>query len=544
MTIGTLLLLVSLGAQGAATAPPPSTTALAEAYNLFLQARALEGRDQVAEAVVTLRKAIDILPAAAELRAELSGLYAREGRAAEAVSEAEAALRVDPANRQAHRILGFVQAALADRAGGRAEAAALVQQAIGHLEQALVGGAHDPGAELTLGRLQVMTGQHEPGIVTLRRFLLGQPGYTEGMLLLAEAYNGSGQTAEAIGVLEDVARSAPNEVGARSWLAELYETSGRWGEAASAWGALAQPGSGGALYRLRQATALVNGGDVEGGRAVLTELTRTSPDDASAWYLLAQVELRAGRPDAAEAAARRISALDPADPRGPLTLADVLAARDDFDGVVALLRPRVETPPTGDLRNGVHARLAGALALAHEALGDTASSIAVLEAARVRVPADDSLLYDLGAAYERAKRFDDSERSFRDLVARSPEHAGGLNYLGYMLADRGRQLDEAVGFIQRALVIEPANPSFMDSLGWAYFKQGRFEDARGLLEKAAAEMATVSLVQEHLGDVYFQLKRYRDAAAAFDRALAGDMSTVDEAAVTAKRNRARELAGR
>lgn len=544
MTIGTLLLLVSLSAPAAVATQSPSAAALAEAYNLFLQARSLEAQDKVAEAVVALRRAIEVLPTAAELRAELAGLYARESRADLSVAEAEAALRIDPANREAHRILGFVQAALADRAGSRAEAALLVEQAVGHLEATLKDSAHDPGVELTLGRLYVMTGQHEKGIVTLRRFLLGQPGYTEGMLLLAEAYDASGKTGEAIALLEGVAKQSPTEVGARSWLAELYERSDRWGDAASAWGALAQPGSGGALYRLRQATALVNGGDVAGGRAVLTTLTRESPDDASAWYLLSQVELREGRLAEAESAARRIIALDAADPRGQLTLADVLAARDDFGAIVALLKPRVESPPAGDLRSGVHGRLASALALAHEAQGDSAGSIAVLEAARGRVPADDNVLYDLGAAYERARRLDASERAFRELIARAPEHAGGLNYLGYMLADRGSQLDEATGFIQRALVIEPGNPSYKDSLGWAYFKQGRFDEARGLLEQAAAAMTSISLVQDHLGDAYFQLKRYRDAADAYDRALAGDMAMLDVVAVTKKRDRARELAGR
>jgi tetratricopeptide (TPR) repeat protein len=188
--------------------------------------------------------------------------------------------------------------------------------------------------------------------------------------------------------------------------------------------------------------------------------------------------------------------------------------------------------------------MATAVGMALTQLGETKRAIAVIEGARQRKASGRGLLFSLGAAYERDGQHEAAERTFRTLIADEPGHHAALNYLGYMLADRGQKLDEAVGFITRALAIQGDEPSYLDSLGWAYFRQRKFEEARPPLERAAAAMAEVSVVQDHLGDLYFELKRYGDAAAAFDRALGGDRRDVDVAAITKKRDRARELSPR
>jgi tetratricopeptide (TPR) repeat protein len=119
-----------------------------------------------------------------------------------------------------------------------------------------------------------------------------------------------------------------------------------------------------------------------------------------------------------------------------------------------------------------------------------------------------------------------------------------LNSLGYLLADHGRKLDEAVELIKRALALEADSPSYLDSLGWAYFKLNRFDDARAPLERAASARPKTSVILDHLGELHFQVKRYRDAADAWDQALAGDREGIDVAAITKKRDRARQLAGK
>jgi Flp pilus assembly protein TadD len=132
-----------------------------------------------------------------------------------------------------------------------------------------------------------------------------------------------------------------------------------------------------------------------------------------------------------------------------------------------------------------------------------------------------------------------AERALRDLIARDPLDANALNSLGYMLAERNDRLDEAVSLLQRALKIEPGNPSYLDSLGWAYFQQGRLDLADAPLTEAADKLKANSVVQDHLGDLRFKQRRFADAALAWERALGGDGESIDKAKIESKIREAR-----
>jgi tetratricopeptide (TPR) repeat protein len=132
-----------------------------------------------------------------------------------------------------------------------------------------------------------------------------------------------------------------------------------------------------------------------------------------------------------------------------------------------------------------------------------------------------------------------AETMLRDLIKNDPLDAIALNSLGYMLAERGDRLDEAVTLLQRALKVEPDNPSYLDSLGWAYFQQGRDDLADKPLTEAAEKLTTSSVVQDHLGDLRFRQKRYGDAAEAWQRALDGDGQSIDRAKIEQKLRDAR-----
>jgi tetratricopeptide (TPR) repeat protein len=128
--------------------------------------------------------------------------------------------------------------------------------------------------------------------------------------------------------------------------------------------------------------------------------------------------------------------------------------------------------------------------------------------------------FQRGAGYERQKKYDQAEDVFRKLLNEDPQNAAALNYLGYMLADRGVKLDEALTLIKKAVGLDPSNGAYLDSLGWAYFRMGKYDMAEENLTKASQRIRTDPTVQDHLGDLYQKTGRLKLAAAHWERALA------------------------
>jgi tetratricopeptide (TPR) repeat protein len=131
----------------------------------------------------------------------------------------------------------------------------------------------------------------------------------------------------------------------------------------------------------------------------------------------------------------------------------------------------------------------------------------------------DNIEFLRAAALERQKKYDEAEATFRKILSGNPDNATVLNYLGYMLADHGTKLDDALAMIKKAVDLEPANGAYLDSLGWAYFKLGKFDLAEDNLTKASQHMGADPTVQEHLGDLYQKTGRLKLAAAHWERAL-------------------------
>ena len=124
-----------------------------------------------------------------------------------------------------------------------------------------------------------------------------------------------------------------------------------------------------------------------------------------------------------------------------------------------------------------------------------------------------------GSTYERQKKYDEAEAEFRKVLAAEPQSAVTLNYLGYMNADRGVRLEESLNYIKQAVSLEPGNGAYLDSLGWAYFRLGKYDLAEENLNKASQHMGSDPSVQEHLGDLYQKTGRLKLAAAHWERAL-------------------------
>jgi tetratricopeptide (TPR) repeat protein len=127
--------------------------------------------------------------------------------------------------------------------------------------------------------------------------------------------------------------------------------------------------------------------------------------------------------------------------------------------------------------------------------------------------------FTYGSVLERAKRFDEAEAKFNQVLNLDPDNAAALNYLGYMLADLNKRVDDAHDMIQKALDLDPDNGAYLDSLGWVYYRQERFELAERLLVRSLEQFKTDPVVHSHLGDVYYKLGRNTQAKEHWQRSL-------------------------
>ncbi len=130
------------------------------------------------------------------------------------------------------------------------------------------------------------------------------------------------------------------------------------------------------------------------------------------------------------------------------------------------------------------------------------------------------LVFLRGELAERQKHFDPAEQFFRQVLELDPNNAMTLNYLGYMMADKGIRLPEALKMIRKAVELEPMNGAYLDSLGWVYFKLGDYELAEENLRQAVDRDQTDPTVHDHLGDLYEKTGRIRLAAAQWELSLA------------------------
>ena len=147
--------------------------------------------------------------------------------------------------------------------------------------------------------------------------------------------------------------------------------------------------------------------------------------------------------------------------------------------------------------------------------GKNDEAIALVNKGLMDDPANVELLFLKAVFFEKAQKLDESIATLKEVLKRDPKHASAPNYLGYMYAERNIHLEEAEGYIKRALDEKPENGFYLDSLGWVYYQQKRYKEAIVILEKAFQITNSDPTISEHLGDAYSASGDNQKALAAY-----------------------------
>lgn len=360
------------------------------------------------------------------------------------------------------------------------------------------------------------TGHGDEALRALERALDLDPDDAELRFRLANALRESGRLADAVTLAQALVDSRPDERDGWLLLAEIRRSRADIDGAIDAYraaldlaigeGREAETGVRDAI-RIRIAGAQLAADRIdEAGRTAAGLEVADAPE---AVELRVQIALRAEDWGAAQREAIALRELGQAG-FAALVEGEILLGSDRDDAAAERFDSALEV-----LGDRIRPRVA---ALWTDA-GREQRAIDAVEAWIASDPADATVRFQAGALFHDLGLESRSEEELFEAVRLDPTHAPALNYLGYSLAERGERLDEALSMIRSALEVDPSNGAYLDSLGWALFRLGRYDEARDPLERAAREYPFDPTVLDHLGDLYREIGEPGLAVAAWRRAI-------------------------
>jgi tetratricopeptide (TPR) repeat protein len=596
-------------AQSAPAAPPaPASDDKAGAYynfamgRLYAELAAAEGSpEDVSKAIHYYQQAIKLDPKDGLILEELTDLYIKTNRLADAVEQAEGLLKLDPTNLDARRTLAqiYTHLAIGDTPNAKIDDNYL-HKAIEQYQKVTEQAPKDVESWSYLGKLYRASSDSAAAEKAFNSALQAEPDNEDALMGLAAVYADMGDSAKALDKLKTLADKSPNER-TLSILAQQYESMNDYKSAADALQRAVALDPDDERLQKELAHDLLDAGQLDDSLKVYQQLASDSPRDPSYRLWIARLyRLKHDYPAAEKAlAAAQLLDADNLEVRDEQVV--LLEAEGKADAALAAMKALLDSLPRRSYTGrdaSTRGRLVRQLAIlykeakqypaavdafreyatldndpADEAQVDAAVQIVEtyraagdlaaaereaqagikkfadnrgdsrelqLELAQVyeqgkrwsdMVKAFDradqlaskdgekeQVYFMRGAGLERQKKYDQSEAAFRKVLELNPKNAGALNYLGYMLADRNMRLEEAFDLIKRAVDLDPENGAYLDSLGWVYFRQGKLDDARGLLEHALDRMQDPT-VHDHLGDVYLKMGKTKEAIAQWQDSL-------------------------
>ncbi|MER8630099.1 tetratricopeptide repeat protein [Mesorhizobium opportunistum] len=275
------------------------------------------------------------------------------------------------------------------------------------------------------------------------------------------------------------------------------------------------PSDGASEILLDLATALNRGGGEPFVRLYLQYALALRPDSDAALVQLAAVAEQLKDGEGAIALYRRIPDSSPLKQLSDLQLGLNLADLDRHDEAITHLKAFIDAHP-----NDMRAYLAlGGVYSSKEDFRSAANIYdKAVDALKTPTAANWNIFYQRGIAYERLKEWPKAEPNFRKALELQPDQPQVLNYLGYSWVDMNTNLKEGLAMIQKAVDLRPSDGYIVDSLGWAYFRLGRFDDAVREMERAVSLKPEDPVLNDHLGDAYWRVGRKLEATFQWNQA--------------------------
>ena len=588
----------------------------------------LDEQGQASQAIEEYKKALELDPNNSMIFSEMAESYMRNNRVREAVDTAEKAVRANPDNVEAHKLLSQIYVQLIGRANAQQPPSPeVINNAIREFEEIVRIDPNERQSFLMLGRLYQIKGDRNKATEIYRKFLGAEPGSEEGVTALAKLQMDAGNNKEAVALLEEFIKGRPDSDVALETLGQAYSDLQEYDKAAEAYRRASELDPDDLEIKKSHAQALFLADKFDEAGKLYQDLAAVEPDDGLVSLRLGQIYRRQMKYDLARKNLQKAAQFFPDSVEVQFNFvlldrdegfledalkrtSDILKKTDRANGRYseserqnrqifmthqAILHgllgnyaeadrefselktlaggkdPRfdlmvIETYQKGKLLDKALQRSEQALAespdnrqlqivradlIAEKGRVDegvkalqklmkgTKEDLDVLSAitsiyqrarkfdeaqntlnqALQRFPNEEQVYFMQGALYEKMNKVNDAEKAFRKALEFEKDDPAVLNYLGFMFADHGIKLDEALTMIQKAVKSDPTSGAYLDSLGWAYYKLNRLDLAEEYLKKAIIFYNTDASIHDHLGDLYFKTKRYEEARNEWTKSL-------------------------
>jgi len=505
----------------------------------FIEGMAFEENGEMDQALEAYRKVLNVDPGQSDLASRVAAMLIRQDDFPQAIDVLKDAIKANPNDAEPYRQLAFIYAKYLKK----------TDQAVDYANRAIALDPRDIEAYQRLCEIELAAGDEKKARDVLERatkvhsddaaFWTQLGKLYAAILFKLDAQPKPDELGRINEIFKKAVEHANDDPAILKDVADYYASSQQLKEAIPLYLRVLelQPDDANAREKLATGFILTN----QRGKAVemLEQIIKQHPEKYQPYDLLAQVLdeearslQRAKRLDEAKAEFAKVAAnyeqsllINPNHAGTYLRLAELLLGplKDAGREVKFLTEARRRFPGAPEI--------VYYLALAQREAKQTQQAVGTFEEAlhEAELDQDNEIVnakfyFNYGATAEQAGLYEKAADLLRKSIALDPANAAeAYNYLGYMWADHNMHMEEAEGMIKRALQIEPNNGSYLDSLGWLEFRQGKFDQALADLLRAAKNLEhDDSVVFEHIGDTYLKLNRVPQALEAWQKALALD----------------------
>ena len=363
-------------------------------------------------------------------------------------------------------------------------------------------------------------GKFDDAAATLRNMLEIDPSNYELRRSLADAYLRAGKNEEALEVYKDLLERDPDDIEVKAAIAHIYLLQKRYEAATDQLQSILESDTLSADTQLRFgqyfASFLQKDSTVAPyAFSIFENIRKNLPDDWRPYWFLGLIANIMKNDSVAARNFERVTTLAPANPDGWVYRASLYFEKNQYRRAIDILEEAKRYIPD-------EARVYFLEGLSYQRLQNRDDAADALVRALELNPQDVNTISALALLYDEMKRYADSDRLYEEALKIDPHNHLILNNYGYSLADRGEQLERALEMATEAVQQQPENSSYLDTIGWVYFKLGQYQEAERFITKAVENGDASPVVLEHLGDVSYRLNEKDRAMEMWQKALEKD----------------------